>query len=162
MTATSTKLSCKLALIAIAGVLAVMAGCNTQSDISGGGKGQITSISVKHEGCVKPCPVFDVTLSRNGSATYVGKDQARFTGTFHGRVSDDDFERLAGIAYEKNLMSAGDVFHAPGADVGETVEVIVVSAGRKKTIKRDGPPGPDDLSQLIQAVDGVADKIDWK
>lgn len=150
-----------LALVSVAALVSCWA-CQGPHDLNSSGRGRISSIGIRHLGCLNTCPVYDVTLQRDRKATYVGKDHARLTGSFSGRVSDDDFERLAGLLEAKDFFRLGDQFHAPGGDVGETIEISGQRGDTMKTIKRDGPAGADDLSQIARAIDEVVDKIDWR
>lgn len=120
---------------------------------------QITEITLERTACFGTCPIYKVTLKRDGTATYVGKQFVERTGTYSGKFYG--FERLAQLIESRGYFDLKDNYTINATDLPSTV-TSVVRAGRRKTITNYGDTGPVELWGIEQAIDGVLANTKWE
>lgn len=122
-------------------------------------KTQITEITLERTPCFGTCPVYSVTLRRDGTATYVGKNYVERMGTYKGTVRQ--FDRLAELLISRGYFGLKDKYAVNWTDMA-TVKTSVVMNGKRKTISNYGDAGPVELWGIEMAIDAVADQIKWE
>jgi hypothetical protein len=134
--------------------------------LSGCGKdSQITEISLERRGCFGPCRVYKVTLRKDGSATYVGRENVDRIGTF---TNDrfwpiaSEFTRLADAIDKAGFFRLANVY-APGWVDAEVVVTTVVRNGRARAVTtHNSANDPKELWFVNTLIDGVAAEVHWK
>lgn len=129
----------------------------SQNDRRGGE--QISEITLERSSCFGPCPVYKLTLRRDGTATYEGRQfverKGTYSGTFYG------FERLAQLIESRGYFNLKDNYTINATDLSGTV-TSVVRTGRRKTITNYGDAGPVELWGIEAAIDGVVANTKWQ
>lgn len=127
-----------------------------QSERRGGE--QITEITLERTACMGYCPMYKVTLRRDGTATYVGRDFVERKGTYTGKFYG--FSRLAQLIETRGYFSMKDRYTINASDLPSAI-TSVVRAGQRKTITNYGDEGPVELWGIEQAIDGVLANVKW-
>jgi hypothetical protein len=119
---------------------------------------QITEVTLERTACFGPCPMYTITLRRDGTATYVGRKyterQGTYTGNFYG------FQRLAQFIESKGYFKLKDKYSTPITDAPGTI-TSVVRAGRRKTVNNYADSGPVELFAIEKAIDGMVANTKW-
>jgi hypothetical protein len=76
----------------------------------------ITEISLERSPCYGTCPIDKVTIRSDGTAEYTGTRFVKLTGKHRGRVSREDFERLAGLVSQARFFDLKDRYSRPVTD----------------------------------------------
>jgi hypothetical protein len=126
---------------------------------------QITEITLERRGCLGPCRIYKVTLRRDGSAVFVGKQNVERIGTFTNDTFwpvTFQFNRLA------DAVDRAGFFHLAGQYSGgfvdaEVVVTTVTSSGKAKTVTtHNSSKDPKELWQVDTLIDGIAAGVIWK
>ena len=120
---------------------------------------QITEITLERTACFGYCPMYKVTLKRDGTATYVGRENVERKGTYRGKFYG--FERLAQLVEARGYFNLKDNYSAQVTDLPSTI-TSVVRSGRRKTITNYGDMGPVELWGIEQAIDGLVANTKWE
>jgi hypothetical protein len=120
-------------------------------------------IELERTACFGACPIYTVTLFRNGDARYHGEEFVKNKGDFTGSIHISAFGCLSYILERLNFAEFEPEYSAPWT-CSPTVYLRVWRAGEAEPIvvKDYGSYGPIELWALEQAVDAVASRIEWK
>jgi hypothetical protein len=129
-----------------------------QNEPRSGGE-QITEITLERTACFGTCPMYKLTLMRDGTATYTGRRFVERVGTYKGKFYG--FERLAQLVEARGYFNLRDDYSAPITDMPSTV-TSVVRAGQRKTVNNYADTGPVELWGIEKAIDGMVANIKWE
>lgn len=115
-------------------------------------KDQITEVTLERSVCFGYCPVYKVTLRRDGTISYNGIEYVPLKGAYEGTVYG--FERLAQLIIARGYFNLKDNYTINATDLPTTV-TSVVRNGKRKTIKNYGDSGPVELWGIEMAIDGM-------
>lgn len=126
----------------------------------------ISEITLERERCYGGCPVYKVILRRDGSATYIGKENVSRIGEYKSQVSPyqplgAEFIRLAKLIASQAYLKMNDRYTVPTSDA-DTVITSIVHDGKRKTIVNYANQAPIELYGIERAIDGVAAQIKWE
>ena len=121
-------------------------------------KNSITEVSIERTACYGPCPVYKVTLRREGTATFVGSSHVDRIGTY--KANFGGFDRLAQAIERRDYRHFKDHYTAPVTDLPHTI-TTVVQAGRHKTVD-DYVNGPQGLWEIETLIDGAVAQAHWR
>lgn len=119
---------------------------------------QEASIALRRGPCFGTCPVYEVVLRSDGTATYEGGDHAPRRGRYEGQVDPGAVWALA-----ERLDRAG--FWRLRVDeqlrVMDLPEAVVTARvdDRQHRVHTNLPPAP--LGEVLAAIDSVAAAIHW-
>ncbi len=119
--------------------------------------------------CFGTCPVYEVSIFRDGTVKFVGKQHVRQQGAATASISPGAVDSLVADLESAGYFDfAGDyVMDAPGcgpyATDSPTVTTSLSAGGRTKRIRHDyGCSGaPPELRPLEQRIDEVAGTSRW-
>lgn len=120
----------------------------------------ISEISLERTGCFGTCPVYKITLRKDGTATYVGNSYARRRGTFDGKL-EYGFEKLAELIYRQGFSNLENTYDSPFTDL-DTAIVTVIKDGKVKTVSDYGSAAPVELWGIERLIDSISEEIVWK
>lgn len=122
----------------------------------------ISEITLSHRGCYGPCPIYDVTLRSNGTATLMGHRYVERLGSYHAKPYQFDFDRLAYLIQAQGFFEFEDKY-AQGWVDAEVVTTIAVRDGKRKTVTtyNSGEP-PEALWAIDAVIRDVVSKIEWE
>jgi hypothetical protein len=104
---------------------------------------------------------YQVTLRRDGTATFHGEANVAMLGDYTGVVGREDFRRFASLLVAMNYFTTpeqqgGDVIFPGGASLA------VKYGGKTRQVDRDSRQVTLELWGLEAAIDGVASDIKWQ
>ena len=119
------------------------------------------SITLWRDACLGWCPVYRLTLHRDGRARYFGESNVPRVGQFHGEVHLFEYSRLAYMLDDLGFMTLDSNYAAAWTDA----PTATLSASRRpqgtKTVRDYGEVGPIRLWTMRQAIDEIASHINW-
>ena len=124
----------------------------TSCSLFKGQQEQIESISLSRSGCYGKCPVYNVSLNRDGSVTYKGDMFVEHIGLYNVDV-DFDFQVL------ENLVKTSDFFNLEDRYIENVTDipvcgVTVKTTSRSKSVVDNGI-GPRELKVLQKEIDKI-------
>jgi Domain of unknown function (DUF6438) len=115
-------------------------------------KDQITEITLERTACFGTCPIYKVTLRRDGTISYNGRRFVELEGAYEGKVYG--FDRLAQLILSSGYFNLKDNYSINATDLPSTI-TSVVRSGKRKTITNYGDSGPVELWGIEMAIDGM-------
>ena len=115
-------------------------------------KDQITEVTLERTGCFGTCPIYKVTVRRDGTISYNGKQYVELKGAYEGTVYG--FDRLAQLIIASGYFKLKDNYASNATDLPSAV-TTVVAKGQRKTITNYGDFGPVELWGVEMAIDGM-------
>jgi Domain of unknown function (DUF6438) len=122
--------------------------------------GQIATVTLRRGPCFGSCPVYEVTLAADGSATWKGERFVDRLGLYQGQVDLDDYGRLARFIQRAGLLGWATEYVANVTDL-PNYYLTVVADGQTKTVRQYGLDEPADFWVIAALVDCLAGAVDW-
>lgn len=113
---------------------------------------QITEVTLERTACFGTCPIYKVTVRRDGTISYEGKRFVQLEGSYKGTTYG--FDRLAQLISSQGYFNFKDDYSINATDL-PTAITSVVSGGKRKTIRNYGDAGPVELWGIEMAIDGM-------
>ena len=110
--------------------------------------------------CLGSCPVYRVTLNRDGTARYEGDAFVSRLGVHAGTVAPDAFDRLAHCAVDRGFFALAERYMATVTDLPAAVTTLR-AGGITKRVHNYGGVGPRWLRNFERDVDAVVESIEW-
>jgi hypothetical protein len=123
-------------------------------------RGEITSVTLRRGPCFGACPVYEVRLGSDGTATWDGERFVERLGRFRGEVDGNDFAHLAGFVERSGFFHWDSEYVGHVSDLPD-YRLTVESAGGTKSVRQNGVDEPADFWVIAALVDGIAAAIDW-
>ena len=120
----------------------------------------ISEITLSRTECYGTCPVYDLVLRSDGTATYHGGPHSRLEGDWTGTFSKNDFAELVHLAELIGYSSFAAVYERPVTDSPWAI-TSVVRAGQRKRVRNYASTGPLALSAFEAAIDVVSARAEW-
>ncbi len=123
---------------------------------------RISEIKLKRLGCYGSCPVYEVTLRNDGTATFIGYANVSRIGTYHASEYQFNFDKLADWIEHAGFFELENEYARGWVDA-EVVSTSVVNDSIRKTVMtyNSGEP-PTELWAIDAVIDGVVARIDWE
>ncbi|MGC4013904.1 MAG: DUF6438 domain-containing protein [Luteolibacter sp.] len=125
-------------------------------------KGAVEKILMSRTACLGKCPVYTVTLSRDGSAELFARShlsrQGDFTGKVDGAVFDELCERMDRERFDQFALR----YDAAYTDAASCTVTVLRKDGRGNSVYEYGREGPGGLHVIQKAIDEARDGIDWQ
>ena len=120
----------------------------------------ISSVKLRRGPCFGTCPMYEVTLRADGTATWDGERFVDRLGLHQGAVDVNDFGRLARFVERADFFSWEAEHLANVTDLPDYF-LTVVRGGESKTVRQNGVDEPADFWVIATLVDGLACAIEW-
>ncbi len=120
---------------------------------------EIAEISVEHTPCFGTCPVYKITLRRDGTATFVGSRFVDKIGTYTGNVYQ--FDHLARAVDQHGFGAMKPRYTSLSTDLAHVI-TTVVRGGKRQTVDNYGSTGPQALWEIETLIDGDIAQTQWK
>ena len=123
---------------------------------------QIESISLSRSGCYGKCPVYQITLNRDGSVLYKGDMFVEHIGSYNVDV-EFDFQKFEDLVKTSDFFNLEDKYIENVADV-PSCGITVKTGSRIKSVVDNGI-GPEELRVFQKEIDKVissSENIVWK
>lgn len=123
----------------------------------------ITEITLERKGCFHGnCPVYEVSLRKDGTATYTGRKYVERIGQYRGKVYPHQFERLAKWVELQGYFKLQKIYAEGMQDAEESMTSVVRGDIRKTVYTRNTEDPPLELWGINAAIDDVVAHIEWK
>jgi hypothetical protein len=129
---------------------------------------EIDSITLERTWCNGTCPIYTVTVRRDGTVTYDGEEYVKVRGHRSRRLSSEQFQQLVHeiqrIGFFKLKDEYMDKEHPDGSF--ETVTdlpsaITTVRAGKTRKRIKNYYGGPESLAEFENLIDKVAGSSAW-
>lgn len=127
-----------------------------------GQKEQIESISLSRSGCYGKCPVYQITVNRDGSVLYKGDMFVEHIGSYEVDV-DVDFQKLEDLVETSDFFNLDERYIESVADI-PVCGVTVRTTSKVKSVIDNGI-GPQELRFFQKEIDKILSKSEnavWK
>jgi hypothetical protein len=121
---------------------------------------QITSVTLQRGPCFGTCPVYEVTLAADGTATWNGDRFIDRLGRYQGQMDLNDYGRLARFIQRADFFSWDPDYVASVTDL-PNYYLTVVAGGQTKTVRQYGVDEPADFWVIAALVDCLSEAVDW-
>jgi len=121
---------------------------------------EIVSIALRRGPCFGTCPVYEVTLAADGTATWNGERFVDRTGRHEGQVDLNDYGRLSRFVARAGFFDWAPEFLANVSDLPDYF-LTVVTADETKTVRQNGTDRPADFWVIAALVDHLAEAVSW-
>lgn len=119
------------------------------------------SITLERSPCYGTCPVYRVSLHRDGRAEFEAIKYMPTSGKFTSKVEVYEYGRLCYLLDQLHFMSLDPAYEADWTD-DATYTITTTGKDRKKVVKEYGSVGPIELWAMQQAIDSIRQKLEWK
>lgn len=122
----------------------------------------ISAITVERKGCYGGCPIYTLTLHREGRSTILGR-----VGPWQGpytamQVSVGDFDQLRQAISNNRFFDLPDVV-GPWPEDAEVVAMTVRTGEKSKTVTtHDLQEAPAQFVGILTLAEGVMTKLQWR
>lgn len=118
-------------------------------------------ISYSRGFCFGTCPVFEMTIYKDGSVLYRGKANVPQVGTYYGQLSKNQIEKLEeGLEKYNILTTPEDLLDKMIMDV-PTINLRVVTKGNVHHIKHNAG-GAENVKAYEKVVEAIINSVDLK
>ena len=119
-------------------------------------------ITVERKGCLGPCPVYKLSLQKDGTSTYYGEKFVERIGQYSAKEFPGvDFDRLSRAVSDLRFFDLRDEYGTGWID-SERVIVTVTRPSESKTVKSFYfANAPFELWAVVTLADGVAANLQW-
>lgn len=121
----------------------------------------VTEIRLERTPCFGSCPVDEVILRPDGTATYIGKRFVERAGRYEGTFNRGVFERLAKLLEAQKFFDMEDRYDVPETD-NPSVITSATRGGAEKRVVDYGNGGPIELWGIEEAIRGVVAEVEWR
>jgi TonB family protein len=122
----------------------------------------VSEITVERQGCYGGCPIYTLTLRRQGVSTYIGKSAPR-RGLYLGNVSRvGDFDQLSRAISYLRFFELPDEVGTAVIDA-QAVVVKVTTPSQLKMVKTfDLARAPSAFWTVVMLADAMAANVSWQ
>ena len=119
-------------------------------------------ISLITSPCFGTCPVYELTLYRNGKAEFNGVRYVTPEGKYKGRFDFREFGKLCLIIEKLNILDLENNYSVDWTDDAGTIVKITAENGYEKVIDDYGNSGPIELFALQKTLMSFKNSIKWE
>jgi Domain of unknown function (DUF6438) len=120
----------------------------------------ITSVTLSRGMCYGECPVYEVTLRANGSASWKGVLSTSRLGRYKARLDPWEFCGLARFIERCGFFDWNDAYVMHVTDFPQ-YELTVRRGRRRKKVRQYATDEPPDFWVIARLVDAIADGLEW-
>jgi hypothetical protein len=118
-------------------------------------------VKLSRGGCFGTCPVYDVTISKNGDVVWEGHFYVASIGESHSKIAPESARGLIQQFMVPTFWALCGQYSASITD-NATTETQVRIGGRSKTVSNYANSAPDWVTSLERAIDAAADTHLWR
>jgi hypothetical protein len=111
--------------------------------------------------CFGMCPIFDLTVMKDGRAVYLGKNHVDRIGRFQATVSYADIEQVVHKANEIGYFELQPVYDNENVQDLPNIKTGIAHHGKLHSV-RNRYKGPAALRMLYIQLDSLIEKQAWK
>ncbi|MBL7771773.1 MAG: hypothetical protein JNM95_02790 [Chitinophagaceae bacterium] len=119
----------------------------------------LQSVTIKQNGCKGTCPMYNITINKDGSVIYEGKRYCDSIGTYKMNIGSKNAKAIL-IKLEKNkILSLPDSYPMKIADLPSFSYQVNTKTKEKSIIRANY--GPKFLSTTKKDVEALIKKYKW-
>ena len=122
---------------------------------------RIEEIKYSASGCFGTCPIFDLKIGRDGSATYLAKEYNDQEGKFTGKIDQVSFAKLIDTINYLGLKGLSDKYEVNWTDDQTATLEIRYDGGKTKKISDYGMIGTFGLENLYGQLTALRNSQQW-
>ena len=111
--------------------------------------------------CFGMCPIFELTVMKDGRAVYVGKNHVDRIGRFQATVSHADIDQVVQTANEIGYFELKPVYDNENVQDLPNIKTGIAHHGKLHSV-RNRYKGPAALRMLYTQLDSLIEKQTWK
>lgn len=123
-------------------------------------KREITSVSLKRTACFGTCPVYTVSISKDGGVVFNGEYYVEKTGRQTATIPALEWDRLTEFIFKSGFFSLKDSYSMEVTDLPSQTVTVSYMGGTKK-VYRYGWEAPATLIELEELIDEIANTKQW-
>ena len=123
--------------------------------------GTDTMLYYSRGACFGMCPIFELTVMKNGRAVYIGKNHVDRVGRFQATVSYEDIEQVVQKANEIGYFELLPVYDNENVQDLPNIKTGIAHQGKLYNV-RNRYKGPAALRMLYTQLDSLIEKQTWK
>jgi hypothetical protein len=136
-------------------IIFLVTGCSTKEPA-------ISKISFQADACFGECPIFAMTILKDGAASYHAEMFNKQQGEFKTAIKKTQLDSLIELIQQANIISLKDKYSAPITDQPTYTLKVQFSNGQQKTIEDYGPSGPKKLDKIYDLIFSLRETQNWK
>ena len=125
-------------------------------------KEDISQIKFHADYCYGTCPVFEIAINNDRSASYKAIEYNKLEGLFNTTIEKPQFDSLLLLISEANLFSLKNGYDISATDHPTYTLTVILKNGETKTITDYGPAGPEKLRLVYNKIFSLRETQDWK
>jgi hypothetical protein len=123
---------------------------------------QFDSISLQRTACYGTCPIYQVVLRRDLSATYQGERFVSRLGAWHAGVPLEVYGRLSYLIERLDVMAMDSSYSRPVTDLPtSTLRIWPRGAVRPKAVSDYANAAPPEVRIVMSMIDGIVGDLTW-
>jgi hypothetical protein len=129
---------------------------------------QIDSITLERTSCYGTCPVYKLTVRRDGTVTYDGKEFVKVTGHRSHRIPAEQFQelvreiqRIGFFSFQNEYLSKRNPDGSMEIITDQSTRITTVRAGNLRKRVKNYYGGPESLARFEKLIDNVAGSSAW-
>lgn len=136
-------------------IILAFAACNSKQP-------GIAQIEFKADPCFGKCPVFEMTISNDGKASYNAIHFNEREGQFKTTIAKPQLDSLWAYIGNPEIFSLSGHYSASMTDQPTYTLTLNLQNGERKTITDYGPAGPKNLHKIYDLIFSLRETQDWK
>jgi hypothetical protein len=120
----------------------------------------IASVTLRRGPCFGRCPVYEVSLASDGTATWNGERFVDRIGLCRGQVDLNDYDKLTRFVNRAGFFGWEPEYVANVSDLPNYF-LTVVTEEQTKTVRQYGVDEPADFWVIATLVDRLAEGVQW-
>ncbi len=121
----------------------------------------ITTIRLSRGPCFGTCPIYQVTLGADGTATWNGERFVKRIGRYRGEAEVNEVARLLAFVERAGFFGWDDEYVSNVTDTPDYILTVESNRGTK-SVRQNASEEPPDFWVIAALVDGLAERIDWQ
>lgn len=144
-------------IIKLIPVLLMMASCATTKKMN-----NIEKVDFRTSPCFGTCPVFNMSIDKDGVAVFDAKRFNDVTGEHKGTIKKEQLDSLFTMINKAEIMSLEDKYTVQITDMPGYLLSVKFTDGQTKTISDYGPSGPEPLKKIYNFIESLRGSQEWK
>jgi len=136
-------------------IIFLLTGCTTKGPA-------ISKISFQADACFGECPIFAMSILKDGTAYYHAEMFNKQQGEFKATIKKPQLHSLIELIQQANVISLRDKYSTEITDQPTYTLKVQFSNGQQKTIEDYGPCGPKKLDKIYDLIFSLRETQDWK
>lgn len=136
-------------------VLILLTNCNPPSI-------NFQKIEFQADACFGECPVFNMTINSDGSASYDANMFNERQGQFKTTIKQNYLDSLKTLINNADIFSLKDNYSTTWTDHPTYTLTVILNKDSTKKIVDYGPGGPDKLTKIYKQIFSLRQSQDWK